>query len=59
MLSSGDVRNRSDFFEEMISLLSKLSDSKEERISLHRNACKLVDGNGAVRIAEKLKKWYE
>lgn len=55
MLSAGDVRLERDFYKEMVSLIDYLSENKEARISLQKNACTLVDGKGAIRIAKIMK----
>lgn len=54
MLSAGDCRENEDFIDKIKQLLIKLINNKDKRIDLSKKMQKLVDGNGASRIADEL-----
>lgn len=55
MLNAGDVRKKGDFFEDLFLLLMLLCDNTVLRASLTEKAQRLIDGNGAARLAE----WFK
>ncbi len=55
MLNAGDVRKKENFVEDLFLLLSVLCDNTVLRASMTEKAQRLIDGNGAVRLAE----WFK
>lgn len=54
MIYAGDYRTSKNFFENLIQCIINLCSDRKKRIKLSKNAKLIVDGNGALRLRDKL-----